>query len=231
MASGSTSTDALSWSRNESQQLSEAESPATPPLDPPAEPEEEPAESGKETEIKYLVSSRHLTLASTKFEAEFKGPWMEGSVKNIDGCYPIDASEWDPDALLILMRVIHGQTRSIPRQVGLEMLAKIAVLVDDYNSSEVVEVFANIWIDALKDKLSTQYGRDDVLWLLISYVFQQEDIFLQMTKIAVTQSTGPVPTLELPIPSILTDLIDWQRQEAVEFILKTLQTLLEAFHG
>ncbi|TQN73720.1 hypothetical protein CSHISOI_01678, partial [Colletotrichum shisoi] len=114
-------------------------------------------------------------------------------------------------------------------QVGLEMLAKIAVLVDYYDSPEVVEVFANIWIDALKDKLSTQYGRDMVLWLLISYVFQQEDIFLQMTKIAVTQSTEPVPTLELPIPSIVTDLIDLQRQEAVEFILKTLQTLLEAF--
>ncbi|CCF34596.1 hypothetical protein CH063_01168 [Colletotrichum higginsianum] len=208
MASGSTSTDALSWSQNESQQLSEAEPPGPPPPDPPADPEEEPAESGKETEIKYLVSSRHLTLASTKFEAEFKGPWMEGSVKNIDGHYPINASDWDPDALLILMRVFHGQTRSVPRHIGLEMLAKIAVLVDYYDSPEVVEVFANIWIGALKNKLPTQYGRD---------------------MIAVIQSTEPLPTLELPIPSIVTDLIDWQRQEAVDFIFKTLQTLLEAF--
>ncbi|WQF76291.1 hypothetical protein CDEST_01305 [Colletotrichum destructivum] len=229
MVSGSTSTDALSWSRNEPQQLSEAEPPATPSTGPPAEPEEEPAESGKETEIKYLVSSRHLTLASTKFEAEFKGPWMEGSVKNIDGYYPINASDWDPDALLILMRVFHGQTRSVPRQVGLEMLAKIAVLVDYYDSPEVVEVFASIWIGALKNKLPTQYGRDMVLWLLISHVFQQDDVFSLMTKIAVIQSTEPVPTLELPIPSIVTDLIDWQRQEAVDFIFKTLQTLLEAF--
>ncbi|KZL64984.1 hypothetical protein CT0861_12834 [Colletotrichum tofieldiae] len=219
----------LSWSQIESQQLSEAEPPGPPPPDPSAEPEEEPAESGKEPEIKYLVSSRHLRLASTKFAAEFKGPWMEGSVKNIDGYYPINASDWDPDALLILMRVFHGQTRSVPRHIGLEMLAKIAVLVDYYDSPEVVEVFASIWIGVLKNKLPTQYGRDMVLWLLISHVFQQDDIFSQMAKIAVTQSTGPVPTLELPIPSIVTDLIDWQRQEAVEFILKTLQTLLEAF--
>ncbi|KAK2051181.1 hypothetical protein LY76DRAFT_599538 [Colletotrichum caudatum] len=228
MASGSTSTDALSWSQNESQQLSEAEPPGPPPADPPPDPEEEPAES-EELEIKYLVSSRHLTLASTKFEAELKGPWIEGSVKNTDGYYPINASDWDPNALLILMRIFHGQTRSVPRHIGLEMLAKVAVLVDYYDSPEVVEVFANIWIGALKNKLPTQYGRDMVLWLLISHVFQQDDVFSQMTKIAVIQSTEPVPTLELPIPSIVTDLIDWQRQEAVVFIFKTLQTLLEAF--
>ncbi|KAK1991092.1 hypothetical protein LX36DRAFT_694949 [Colletotrichum falcatum] len=195
MASDSTSTDALSWCRNESQQVPEAEPPAPPRPDPPAEPEKEPAESekepagsGRDSEIKYLVSSRHLALASTKFEAEFK--------------------EWDPEALLILMRVIHGQTRSVPRQIDLEILAKIAVLVDYYDSLEVVEVFASIWIGVLKNKLPTQYGRD---------------------MIAVTQSTEPVPTLELPIPSIVIDLVDWQRQDAVDFVLKTLQTLLESF--
>ncbi|WQF87603.1 hypothetical protein CDEST_12617 [Colletotrichum destructivum] len=201
---------------------SEDETPVPAPLDPPSEPKEEP-------EIKYLVSSRHLTLASNTFEAELRGPWKEGAMKHTDGYHHIDASEWNSEALLILMRVIHGQSRSIPRQISLEMLAKIAVLVDYYDSLEVTEVYASIWIDGLNEKLPTDYSRDMVLWLLVSYVFQQDDIFSQMTKIAVTQSTEPVMTLELPIPSIVTDLIDRQRQEAVEFILNTLQTLLDVF--
>ncbi|TDZ28499.1 hypothetical protein C8035_v007586 [Colletotrichum spinosum] len=209
-ASDLTSTDVTSWPWGELPQQVEVE--------PPAKPE-----------IRYLVSSRHLTLASPKFETELKGPWMEGSVRNIDGRYHIEASEWDPAALLILMRVFHGQTRSVPRQICLDMLAKIAVLVDYYDSPEVIEVFTNIWIGELKDKLPTQYGRNMILWLLISHVFQKKGIFFQMTKIAATQSKEPVPTLELPIPSIVTDIIDWQRQEAVEYMLKTLSNLLEAF--
>ncbi|TDZ17224.1 hypothetical protein Cob_v009955 [Colletotrichum orbiculare MAFF 240422] len=205
-------------------------------VEPLAEPEEQPEEDSKEDpeeepKIKYLVSSRHLTLASSKFEAELKGPWMEGSVNDIDGYYHINASEWDPDALLILMRIFHGQTRSVPRDISLEMLAKIAVLVDYYDAPEVVEVYASIWIVKLEDELPTQNGRDMVLWLLVSHVFQLENVFSRMTQIAVTQSLKPVPTLGLPIPSIVVDLVDWQRQKAVDYIMNTLQGLLDAFPG
>lgn len=38
--------------------------------------------------------------------------------------------DWDADALLILMHIMHGQTRRVPRSVSLELLAKIAVLPD-----------------------------------------------------------------------------------------------------
>lgn len=84
------------------------------------------------------------------------------------------------------------------------MLANIAVLVDYYDCPEVIEIFSSMWIESLQDKLPIQYGRDMTLWLFISYVFQLDNIFSQMTKIAVTQSTEPVMTLELPIPSIVT---------------------------
>ncbi|TDZ36858.1 hypothetical protein CTRI78_v011225 [Colletotrichum trifolii] len=220
------STVVTSRSRNESQQLAEVEPLAEPEEEPAEDPEEDPEE---EPEFKYLVSSRHLALASSKFEAELKGPWMEGFVNDIDGYHHINASEWDPDALLILMRIFHGQTRSVPRDISLEMLAKIAVLVDYYDAPEVVEVYANIWIDELEGELPTQHGRDMVLWLLVSHVFQQENVFSRMTQIAVTQSLKPVPTLGLPIPSIVVDLVDWQRQKAVDYIMNTLQGLLDDF--
>ncbi|OBR10433.1 Nuclear pore protein-like protein [Colletotrichum higginsianum IMI 349063] len=221
-SSGSTSMDALSWSQNESQELAKDEPPAPAPMDPPAEPAEAP-------KIKYLVSSRHLILASSYFQAKFKGPWMEASTKHADGRYHVEASDWDSDALLTLMQVIHGRHRVVPHQVTLEMLAKIAVHVDYYDCLEVTEIFSSMWIESLQDKLPIQYGRDMILWLLISHVFQQDDIFSQMTKIAVTQSKEPVPTLELPIPSIVIDLIEWQRQDAIEFTLTTLRNLLETF--
>lgn len=160
-------------------------------------------ESPEEPIVKYLVSSRHLALASRYFSAKLSGPWIEASVKHIDGCYHMDATDWDSEALLILMHVIHGKTRSVPRHIDLEMLAKLAVLVDYYDCHEAIEIYCPLWVGSLKDKLPDDYGRDMVLWLLISHVFQQDDIFRQMTQVAALKSDGPVRTMELPIPSIV----------------------------
>ncbi|CAJ2508725.1 Uu.00g137510.m01.CDS01 [Anthostomella pinea] len=44
----------------------------------------------------------------------------------------ICAEDWDANALSILMYVIHGRHRGVPRSASLELLTKIAVLVDYY---------------------------------------------------------------------------------------------------
>lgn len=45
------------------------------------------------------------------------------------------------EALLSLMQIVNGRTRSVPGEVNLEMLAEIAVLVDYFDCLEAVEVF------------------------------------------------------------------------------------------
>ncbi|KAI3537971.1 hypothetical protein CSPX01_09768 [Colletotrichum filicis] len=191
--------------------------------------EETKPETPEELEVRYLVSSRHLALASRYFSTKLSGPWIEASVRVIDGCYHMEATDWDPEALLILMQIIHGKTRSVPRQVDFEMLAKLAVLVDYYDCHEVIEVFYSLWIEPLREDLPSLYCRDSVLWLLISHVFREDAIFKDMTGLAVLQSADPIQTMELPIPSIVVDLVDWRRQDAVEFIFGVLRNLLDAF--
>ncbi|KAK1455592.1 hypothetical protein CMEL01_04352 [Colletotrichum melonis] len=206
------------------------------------------SETPDEPVAKYLVSSKHLALASRYFSAKLSGPWKEAAVKQIDGCYHMDATDWDSAALLILMQVVHGKTRSVPRQMDLEMLAKLAVLVDYYDCHEVIEIYCPAWIGYLRNKLPVDYGRDMILWLLISHVFQQDDIFQKMTEVAVLKSADPVQTMELPIPSslvgkvsafdplfivaqIVAELVDWRRQDAVGFILEVLHRLLDSFRS
>ncbi|OHW97587.1 hypothetical protein CSPAE12_03640 [Colletotrichum incanum] len=185
------------------------------------------------TEIKFLLSSRHLILASPYFKAKLNGTWKEATPHPFDRRYHLEASDWDPDALLILMQVIHGRMRSVPRRVDCEMLAKIAILVDYYGCHEIIEVLSTIWIDALKDQLPSECNRDLVLWLSISHVFQQDELFSRVTKTAVLESQSPIPTMDLPIRPIiiglaltLADLIDWRRQDAIGFILNALDDLL-----
>ncbi|KXH37002.1 hypothetical protein CSIM01_00066 [Colletotrichum simmondsii] len=235
----------------EATEVTEAYEEPHPEVSRESEPEADLAtepEAPNEPIARYLVSSRHLALASRYFSAKLSGSWKEAAVKHIDGCYHMDATDWDSEALLILMKVIHGKTRSVPRQMDLEMLAKLAVLVDYYDCHEVIEIYCPAWIGHLRNKLPVDYGRDMVLWLLISHVFQQDDIFQQMTQVAVLKSAGPVRTMELPIPSslvgkvsafdslfivaeIVAELVDWRRQDAVEFILEVLHRLLDSFRN
>ena len=79
------------------------------------------------------------------------------------------------------------------------MLAKIALIVDYYQCHEIVEIFADVWMNAL-GKEPTTYGLDSMLRLLTSWVFSQADTFQKMASLALRHSQGPIKTGNLPIP-------------------------------
>ncbi|KAK7931237.1 hypothetical protein PG985_001949 [Apiospora marii] len=185
-------------------------------------------QSWNQADIRMRLSSRHLILASTYFKKMLLGSWREST--GVSGSsHLVDAEGWDENALRILMNIIHGRTRSVPRFVSLETLAKIAVLVDYYECHEVVELVIPIWIDRLKWRLPQECCRDLVLWCLVSRVFSQADLFQTVTKTAVNKCKGPLPALDLPIPGTLVDAIDRKRRQSIDRIIIGLQRLLSDF--
>lgn len=150
-------------------------------------------------EMRVRVSSRHLSLASPVFSKMLEGQFKEG-IQNSQSFRRIETSEWDTEALLILLDIIHGHHRRVPRTVSLEMLGKIAVLVDYYDCHEIVEVFVDLWVPNMEKDLPTSYGKDSTIWLSISSVFSRAAIFEAMAKITVHACHGPMCTMELPIP-------------------------------
>ncbi|PVH91883.1 hypothetical protein DM02DRAFT_702549, partial [Periconia macrospinosa] len=141
----------------------------------PAEPASEPTTS-EDDEIHYLVSSRHLMLASPWFRRTLtRDGFIEASKDPSDGRYHVLASDWDEEALLILLNIFHVRTRQVPTTVSLEMLAKVAVLVDYYElqNAEVMERDTRDWITELRRsvKIPSTYCRDLMLWICISRVF------------------------------------------------------------
>ncbi|KAK7996677.1 hypothetical protein PG989_004717 [Apiospora arundinis] len=177
-----------------------------------------------DVEVRMRLSSKHLILASAFFKKMLQGPWEESRT------HTVEASDWDAEALLILMNIIHGRNRAVPRSISLEMLAKISVLVDYYRCHEVVELFAACWILDLRPSLPKDYGRDFTLWLAISWVFSQEDLFKTLTKVAIRETAGPLQTLNLPIPHHLIGIIDQKRQEIIHDIISGLHDLVLYFH-
>lgn len=112
----------------------------------------------------------------------------------------MDASEWDAEAFRIVLSIIHGRNDQVPRDIPLEMLCKIAVIVDYYQCDEVFRFCSSVWISSLRGSFTKKYDRTLILWLCVSWVFRDEDIFEAATKAATEQSDRTVGNLGLPIP-------------------------------
>lgn len=155
------------------------------------------------------VSSKHLILASRHFRKMLTGNWGEANTIHEDGYRHVTLEGFDPSALKLLLDIIHGKTRKVPRSLDLEMLAKVSVLVDDFECHEEVEVFSDIWLNHLQDSLATEYNRDLILWILISSVFRKSALFKSATRTAILHSTRPIQALGLPIRGIIIG--EWPR--------------------
>jgi len=163
----------------------------------------------KEEGIRFCVCAGNLMSASPWFNRALKrNGWMESNWNSEGRSFYISAEDWDEEAFVILMNVFHLRNRKVPRTVTLEMLAKIAVLVDYYECDESIEPFTSVWIEDLRARtpIPKTYCRDLILWLWISWVFKLSDLFKQTTIVAIKQCTEPVRNLGLPIPAWITGM-------------------------
>jgi hypothetical protein len=169
-----------------------------------AKEEEEEEEDGS---VHYHVSSQILASASGFFKTSLvKDTWLEAHRSAADGKYHLSAADWDPEAFLILLRIFHHCNHDVPRSMTLEMLARMAVLVDYYRCSEAVSVWSEMWINSARSAypVPATYGRDLVLWMCIAWIFKLPAEFKQTTKAVILQSETPaVQNMYLPIPGVV----------------------------
>ncbi|KAI1347427.1 hypothetical protein F5Y01DRAFT_329666 [Xylaria sp. FL0043] len=183
-----------------------------------------------EQSVRLQVSSSHLKLSSQYFKKALGGPFKE-SHSNADGLRHIEADGWDKEAFVIVMRILHGLSRPIPRRLDLEILAKVAVIVDYYNCRQSVEPFAEIWhhgIDVPCVK-PLNISRDHIILLFVSWVFDWEEDLSAATKVAQNLSEGPLSTMGLPIPVLIQSIINHRRLKELRRIGASLHKVLDRF--
>lgn len=157
----------------------------------------------------YRASSKHLTLASKYFESRLKACWSEGGTLLDQGTVELDIPDTNPETVLILLDVIHGRLRRVPKAVDLNCLTELAMLVDYFQCHEVVYLVSDLWVGALRetvpsisttDQLSGSM-RDVTKWIFISWVFREADIFKEVTGVAQRSGYYALDTLGLAIPT------------------------------
>ncbi|TLS22376.1 uncharacterized protein PpBr36_09923 [Pyricularia pennisetigena] len=188
-----------------------------PPSSPPSVIEENNVPPPR-TEVRFRVSSKHLTLASSTFRSMLNGQWAEANR------HEIAAEDWDTEAMCILLLVIHGRNQRVPKNVSLELLTNIAILVDYYDCREAMDSAAAIWIKGL-DLQPEETSRDLVFWLFIAWAFRRDDIFTDVTTTAVLRGEEQLRTWNLPIPESITELIERLRCEFMSDLMASLTKL------
>lgn len=163
---------------------------------------ESDAANTEEDEVWYYVSRRHLVSASPTLDRMLSGTdWKEGTRDENDGLYHVPAEDWDSEALLCVLQILHLRNGQVPRTVSLEMLAKIAVLIDFYDCAEALESFTERWIEHLQvaAPVPSYFCRDLMLWMCIAWVLRLPQEFVQTTTVAIRRDDQELPTLGLPI--------------------------------
>ncbi|KAK4150498.1 hypothetical protein C8A00DRAFT_17989 [Chaetomidium leptoderma] len=200
--------------------------------------EQASAEEGKEegkkdnaapNSITFRVSSHHLILASPIFKAALTGGWKEGDTST--GELQYSTNGWDTEAMTIVLNALHGHYLRVPMTVTLEMLAKIATIVDYYAVHEAMQLLRMFWIDHLSKALliTTCSKRDSALWICVSCVFGDAGIFMHVTQVAIQYGQGDISSLGLPIPPAVVDRVNKQRRDLVDTISAGLHDLKQGF--
>ncbi|KAF2127448.1 hypothetical protein P153DRAFT_67816 [Dothidotthia symphoricarpi CBS 119687] len=172
-------------------------------------------------------------LASSWFKrALTKEKWSESGRHESDGRFHVYAEDWDAEAFLIVLNIFHLRNRQVPRTVTLEMLAKVAVLVDYYECGEAIEVFTTMWLHDLKQMpMPTTLCRELILWIWVAWTFELSEQFKLATMVAISQSAVTIQTLGLPIPSKISSEIVRKRYQVIESVIEPLHALLDKYRN
>lgn len=133
------------------------------------------------TEFRLRLSSKHLMLASPRLRKMYVGDWKGATDRDEGGLLTWLGDLFDLGIFITVMNVIYGRHRNVPRVVNLESLAKIAVVTDYLMCHESMEVLSVVWINELKGSLPDAYCRDLILWIMISFIFRDQDAFSSAT--------------------------------------------------
>jgi len=162
-------------------------------------------------EVHCVVSSMHLMLASEYFRTMLGGDSKEAVKLKTKGRITIRL-KIDLDTMVILLNIIHGASRKVPRQVTLASLTQIAILAKGLGMLEAVEFFSDTWIDNLTREGFPKVYNDRVLpFLFVFWVFNRPVEFADMTRLAERESTDKLQddVKNLPISKEIIGKLLW----------------------
>jgi hypothetical protein len=149
-------------------------------------------------EIRIQVSGKKVSLASSLF-AQMVQAALKKRPKNKKGSIEVDLVGWDLEALLTVLHIIHEQHDKVPRRLGVQILARIA-LIRTYYGCACVLPYGEIWHESLKNEpLPDFYSNKLCLLLWVLYYFRWAGCFNACCLICVETTTSAITLPGFPV--------------------------------
>lgn len=148
----------------------------------------------------FLVSSTHLKLASRYFKTLLSARWSGAPAPTAGSHKEIAIIDCNPHVLGMMMNIIHGRTRALPKSMTLGELAQFAVAADFFQCSEAVELAAKLWMGPLKLHVPSYWTPAIPTWIMVARVFYDHEVLSKALKAATEDGPSDFPTNGLPIP-------------------------------
>ncbi|KAL1987241.1 hypothetical protein VTN96DRAFT_4573 [Rasamsonia emersonii] len=145
------------------------------------------------------------------------GRFAESETLRTSGSVTIKLDDDDQEAMLILMRIIHGKFYSVSAVVDFNTLKRIAILVDKYSLHETVHYFINGWVNGIR--MPTITVEDLKTWLCISWVFDLPQKFQTMSRSWLLDSQFSFNAPGLPIPAQVVAQLNSRRKNTIAQIM------------
>jgi hypothetical protein len=143
--------------------------------------------------LDILVSAKHLILASPAFKGMLrKGNFLEGNMMRSSSQVTICLPDEDPAIFTILLDIVHGHVRQVPKSIKLDELVGLAMVYDKYELQEICELHVKSWLPELKKDLPMTFGPTVLPWMTASWVFFLVEEFQHVTKLAEIESCVPL---------------------------------------
>ncbi|KAH8819186.1 hypothetical protein F5884DRAFT_661867 [Xylogone sp. PMI_703] len=172
-----------------------------------------------------------MMLASPYFQSLLGGSTDEAIALRSRGKVSISV-EADLEAMTVLLNIIHGASRKVPRQVSLELLTKLAVLVRSFSMLETVQFFSDTWIENLqRDGLPKSYNEDVIPLIFVFWVFDRPSEFKNMTRLAQQQCDEKLEddVQDVPIPHSIIDAVKKAREVAIDSAVSVINSLVNKY--
>ncbi|KAF5532869.1 hypothetical protein FNAPI_12825 [Fusarium napiforme] len=209
-------------------------------------------ENGDPNQVIFRVSAKHLCIASPVFRRMIQGQFKE-SERNEQGLFEIKTSEWDAEALLIILDIIHCHHSSVPKRPSLEVIAQIGMIADYYDCLEVVKTFFQNWHSSMKiwenysirpsgsagvlalldpracglpplPRSVKPFDDEAMIGLFMAWIVQDHARFKDLAVSAAVSTDALVETT-LPIPTGIFEAINNQRYQIIDNLISKIYDL------
>jgi hypothetical protein len=124
-------------------------------------------------QVRFLVSTSVLRLASPVWKAMITGQFRESSAKEIP--FPDD----NATAMGVILHLAHLRYKKVPKSMDFSDLVGLAVICDKYDVVSIVRPFLEDWVAPWRHRL-LDAGYEE--WLYLAWVFGYKQDFTSLAS-------------------------------------------------